>query len=91
MSDLGEFETGDHAFTASETRGRWTAPMYSGALSFMRRRYSRDLAGVDVAITGIPFDLATSHRPGRGTRRSVWVGRRRGRSAYREPWGAGGQ
>ena len=64
MSDLGEFETGDHAFTASETRARRTEPMYSGALSFMRRRYSRDLAGVDVAITGIPFNLATSHRPG---------------------------
>ena len=64
MSDLGEFETGDHAFTANDTRGSWTEPMYSGALSFMRRRYSRDLAGVDVAITGIPFDLATSHRPG---------------------------
>lgn len=30
----------------------------------MRRKYSRDLAGVDVAVTGIPFDCAVSHRPG---------------------------
>jgi agmatinase len=30
----------------------------------MRRRYSRDLSGVDVAVTGVPLDLATSNRPG---------------------------
>jgi agmatinase len=64
MSDIGEFDSGDHAFTASRIKGQRTEPMYSGALSFMRRLYSRDLSGVDVAVTGIPFDLATSHRPG---------------------------
>ena len=64
MSDLSEFDRGDHAFTAGTVKGRRTEPMYSGALSFMRRLYSHDLSGVDVAITGIPFDLATSHRPG---------------------------
>src|SRR3954466_7165515 len=36
----------------------------AGALSFMRRRYSRDLAGVDVAVWGIPLDTAVSNRPG---------------------------
>ena len=35
-----------------------------GALSFMRRRYSRDLAGVDVAVWGVPLDAAVSNRPG---------------------------
>jgi agmatinase len=39
-------------------------PTYSGVQSFMRRRLSRDLVGVDVAIWGIPFDAATSNRPG---------------------------
>lgn len=39
-------------------------PTYGGALSFMRRRYSRDLAGIDVAVLGIPFDTAVSNRPG---------------------------
>ena len=38
--------------------------VYGGALSFLRRRYSRDLDGVDVAVTGIPFDSATSNRSG---------------------------
>jgi agmatinase len=39
-------------------------PMYGGVLSFMRRRLSRDLAGIDVAVWGIPFDAAVSNRPG---------------------------
>ena len=30
----------------------------------MRRKYTRDLACVDIAVSGIPFDQATSHRPG---------------------------
>ena len=38
--------------------------MYAGELSFARRRYTRDLEGVDVAIVGIPFDLGTANRPG---------------------------
>ncbi|MCF3640631.1 agmatinase [Rhizobium sp. TRM95111] len=37
---------------------------YAGAPSFMRRRFTRDLSGVDVAVLGIPLDLATSGRPG---------------------------
>jgi agmatinase len=39
-------------------------PTYGGALSFMRRRYTRDLAGVDAVVWGVPFDNATSNRPG---------------------------
>jgi agmatinase len=37
---------------------------YGGALSFLRRRYTRDLAGVDVAIMGVPWDCAVTYRPG---------------------------
>lgn len=32
--------------------------------SFLRLPYSEDLDGVDIALAGIPFDLATSNRPG---------------------------
>ena len=39
-------------------------PTYAGITSFMRRRYSRDLTGVDLAISGVPFDTATTNRPG---------------------------
>jgi len=45
-------------------RGGAQEPTYGGVLSFMRRRYARDLAGVDAAVWGIPFDAATSNRPG---------------------------
>ncbi|WP_434046144.1 MULTISPECIES: agmatinase [Sorangium] len=55
---------GDNAFTAQSLTGASSEPMYAGALSFLRRRYSRDLTGVDVAVTGLPLDTATCHRPG---------------------------
>ena len=57
-------KTGDQAFTATGLYGTEQQPTYSGAQSFMRRKYTRDLTGVDVAVSGIPFDLATSNRPG---------------------------
>jgi len=54
----------DLAFTREDLRGTLVEPTYSGALSFLRRRYTRELAGVDVAVIGAPFDLATTGRPG---------------------------
>jgi agmatinase len=33
-------------------------------LSFMRRKYTRDMNGVDVAVMGVPLDTATTNRPG---------------------------
>lgn len=53
----------DHAFTG-DIRGAAQDPTYAGALSFMRRRYSKDVTGCDLAIWGVPFDLAVSNRPG---------------------------
>ncbi len=55
---------GDAAFRRTELKGTQWEATYAGALSFMRRKYTRDLAGVDIAVTGIPFDQATSHRSG---------------------------
>lgn len=53
----------DHAFTG-DRRGAAQDPTYAGALSFMRRRYSKDVSGCDLVIWGVPFDLAVSNRPG---------------------------
>jgi agmatinase len=53
----------DNAFTG-ERLGGAQEPTFSGALSFMRRRYSRDLKGADLVVWGVPFDAATSNRPG---------------------------
>ncbi len=55
---------GDQAFTRDQLLGRDHEATYAGALSFLRRKYTRDLTGVDVAVTGIPLDLATTFRPG---------------------------
>ena len=54
----------DSAFTRRELRGLSFDNTFAGATSFLRRRYSRDLAGVDLAITGVTFDQAVSHRAG---------------------------
>lgn len=54
----------DNAFTAKAMRGAATDPTYAGALSFMRRSYSKDIEGADAVVLGIPFDAAVSNRPG---------------------------
>lgn len=54
----------DFALTRDGLRGVNDESTYGGVISFMRRRYSRDLQGVDVAVLGVPFDLATTNRPG---------------------------
>ncbi|MBS1862022.1 MAG: agmatinase [Actinobacteria bacterium] len=40
------------------------APRYTGIRTFARCPYVTDLSGVDVGIVGVPFDTATSFRPG---------------------------
>ncbi|WP_312793840.1 agmatinase [Tianweitania sp.] len=54
----------DNAFTARNNFGPSGDPTYAGALSFMRRRYTKDVAGADVVVWGIPFDAAVTNRPG---------------------------
>lgn len=54
----------DHAFTSTDRRSAATDPTYAGALSFMRRLYSKEIAGADAVVLGIPFDAAVSNRPG---------------------------
>ena len=62
--DPNDASRGDSAFRRESLKGTQWEPTYAGALSFMRRKYTRDLAGVDIAVTGIPFDQAVSHRSG---------------------------
>ena len=63
MDTLGR-KPGDDAFLRDNIKGTNWEATYAGALSFMRRKYTRDLTGVDIAITGVPFDQAVSHRSG---------------------------
>ncbi|MDU9003782.1 agmatinase [Sedimentitalea todarodis] len=54
----------DQAFTREDLRGLSFENAFGGATSFLRRRYSKDLSGADIAVTGIPFDQAVTNRPG---------------------------
>ncbi|HEY0214140.1 MAG TPA: agmatinase [Paenirhodobacter sp.] len=54
----------DMAFTRTDRRGLAYENAFGGAVSFLRRAYSKDLTGVDLAITGVPFDQAVTNRPG---------------------------
>jgi len=55
---------GDFAFRSDTNEGSWHEMTYGGALSFLRRRYSRDLNGVDVVVSGVPYDCAVTYRTG---------------------------
>ena len=54
----------DFAITREDLYGTSAETTYAGVTSFMRRKYTRDLSGVDVAVTGVPFDTSTTNRPG---------------------------
>jgi len=50
--------------TLTTQQGYMQQLTFAGCPSFMRRPFSKDLTEVDLAITGIPFDCATTNRPG---------------------------
>jgi agmatinase len=54
----------DMAFTREGLKGPSYELTFGGATSFLRRKYTKDLTGVDIAVTGVPFDQAVTNRPG---------------------------
>ena len=56
--------SGDHALYRDSLYGTTPEATYAGAVSFMRRKYTHDLKGVDLVVTGVPLDTATTNRPG---------------------------
>ncbi|MGC1502892.1 MAG: agmatinase [Sulfitobacter sp.] len=54
----------DQAFTRDDLKGASFENAFGGATSFLRRKYTKDLTGVDIAVTGVPFDQAVTNRPG---------------------------
>ena len=54
----------DLAFTRDDLKGCAFENTFGGATSFLRRKYTKDLKGVDLCVTGIPFDQAVTNRPG---------------------------
>lgn len=54
----------DEAFQRRSHYGLSGELAFAGATSFARRRYTKDLTGVDVAVTGVPFDCSVTNRAG---------------------------
>ncbi len=61
---MSEIIKGDGAIRRRGHLGSSIENTYGGVLSFARRNYTRDLTGADLAVSGIPLDLATTFRPG---------------------------
>ena len=57
-------KAGDHAINRESLYGTTSEPTYAGVTSFMRRKYTQDLEGVDLVVSGVPLDTATTNRPG---------------------------
>ena len=53
----------DNAISGPPTGGSHE-PTFAGVPSFMRRRLSKDIGAADIVVWGVPFDCATSNRPG---------------------------
>ncbi len=54
----------DAALHGPARRGQVYENTFGGVLSFLRRSYSKDLTGVDLAVTGVCFDQAVTNRTG---------------------------
>ncbi len=54
----------DVAFDRPDRKGLAFENAFGGATSMFRRRYTKDLTDVQVAITGVPFDQAVTNRTG---------------------------
>lgn len=54
----------DTAITRDDPKGLAYENVFAGVQSFLRRKLTKELTGVDIAITGIPFDQAVTHRSG---------------------------
>lgn len=54
----------DNAITGTPGTGAVNSHSFGGAVSFFRTPFGRDLTGIDVAVMGIPLDIAVTNRSG---------------------------
>ena len=54
----------DRAIDPTTAKGIGSEPAYSGVPSLFRRRFSTTPENADIAVLGVPLDLATTNRPG---------------------------
>jgi agmatinase len=55
---------GDSAVRRPTPYGSWPEMTYAGVLSFLRRNYDPQPREVDVIVSGVPLDVATTYRSG---------------------------
>lgn len=61
---MGNKDQSDHAITATSLLGSGEDATFSGVMSFMRRKYTKDIDGADLVVMGIPLDTSVTNRPG---------------------------
>ena len=61
---MAEKNITDRAFNGHSPFGLVDQDTYCGALSYLRRPYSKDISESDIAVVGVPYDLAVTNRPG---------------------------
>jgi agmatinase len=54
----------DTAITRDGMKGPSFENTFSGLPTFLRRTFTKDLTGADIAVTGAPFDQSVTNRPG---------------------------
>ncbi|MCP4981232.1 MAG: agmatinase [Gammaproteobacteria bacterium] len=59
-----KIESSDSIYGRAELSDTTPEAPFLGTSTFMRRPYRRDLWDVDIAVLGVPFDLAVCGRPG---------------------------
>ena len=62
--EASHLSVGDIAFTGDRPYTMGGESTYAGALSLFRRHYSKNVIEPELIISGIPFDLAVTNRPG---------------------------
>ena len=61
---MSKKDKSDYAITANSLLGTGEDPTFSGVMSFMRRKYTKDVEGADLVVWGIPLDTSVTNRPG---------------------------
>jgi agmatinase len=61
---MTKIENSDSIYGQADIDAATPEAPFFGASTFMRRPYRRDLDGIDIAVLGVPFDLAVCNRPG---------------------------
>jgi agmatinase len=61
---MTDIESPDSIYGRAPIDGSTAQAPFYGASTFMRRPYRRKLDGIDIAVLGVPFDLAVCNRPG---------------------------